>query len=181
MPIESGEALAVPFLKAIVLSPDRRAFLLQRRAKPGDRYHGFYELPGGRLRQGESLHEALARELREEAALELRELLGSAEPETVDRFGGRARVARPLAVVETLNAGRVIVGFYFACLADGIPRRTDEGDDHVWMTPEDAAPWWRIPAGSDPVRLGDDRELSTLDAVALRHAFPNGLLELFRR
>ena len=45
-------------------------FLLAKRPK-GKPYEDYWEFPGGKLEQGESVHQALARELREELGIEI--------------------------------------------------------------------------------------------------------------
>lgn len=58
----------VPVVAAIVRR-EGRVLLAQR---PDHKRHGLmWEFPGGKLRPGESVHEALARELREELGVEL--------------------------------------------------------------------------------------------------------------
>ena len=150
------ERCALPFVKAIVCREGR--LLLQRRRK-ADRYHAFWELPGGRVRAEESTLEALARELREEAGLELTRVLGQVDFAGVDRFGGRASLLQPLAVVEAPTSEQLVIGHYFACEATGEPSATDEGEQHRWITP---------PALRRELDEGID--LATLDAVALRSA-----------
>jgi 8-oxo-dGTP diphosphatase len=49
---------------AVLLRPDGEVLLAQR--PPGKPYEGYWEFPGGKLEPGESPHDALVRELREE-------------------------------------------------------------------------------------------------------------------
>lgn len=54
---------------AIVLSRYEEVLLLER--APHESYPGLWELPGGKVRDGEAVHRALRRELREETGLNL--------------------------------------------------------------------------------------------------------------
>lgn len=65
---------------AVILRPDA-SFLLGQRP-PGKVYAGYWEFPGGKVEPGEPLQAALARELREELAIEVR----NAYPWIVQRF-----------------------------------------------------------------------------------------------
>ncbi|MBN1243223.1 MAG: NUDIX domain-containing protein [Spirochaetales bacterium] len=61
---DDGEVLVV----GAVVERDGRLFLARRAA--GERHGGRWELPGGKVERGESPERALARELREELAVE---------------------------------------------------------------------------------------------------------------
>lgn len=130
------ERFAIPFVKAVVLDPPGRRFLLQKRVKEGDPYEGFWELPGGKMRLGETAESALRRELLEETGLTLRQLLGQRGPELTDSFGRSARILTPLITVEIVSGPWPLLGNYFACLTDGDPLKTAEGDEHRLITPE---------------------------------------------
>ncbi|MCC7140720.1 MAG: NUDIX domain-containing protein [Candidatus Eisenbacteria bacterium] len=93
------EVPPILFVKLVVCDGAGR-LLLQRRRKD-DRYLGFWELPGGRVRAGETLLAAARRELLEETGLELERLLAQSGREERDRFGGVAREVNPLVTVET--------------------------------------------------------------------------------
>ncbi len=168
------ERLAIPFVKAIVLSPDRSQFLLQRRVKE-DPYHGFWELPGGRMRMGETVEDCLRREVHEEAGIRIRSVLGQTGEQITDRFGRTARRVRPLVTVEVAGAGALagpgIVGNYFACLADGDPHPTEEGGEHRLLTPAAFAAEFLDPGGAGGC--------ATLDLLAMRIILAEKKLEPF--
>jgi len=136
-PGAAGEAFAVPFVKALAIPPGGGRFLLQRRAKTGDPYCGFWELPGGRMRWGETIEAALRREIREETGLRLLRVLGPEGAPRTDRFGRTARRIEPLAVVEVVSGPWPFVGLYFACATEGDPAATEEGEAHRYVTPEE--------------------------------------------
>ena len=54
---------------AVLVRRDGKVLLAQR--LPGTTYSGYWEFPGGKLEAGESAHDALARELREELDIEV--------------------------------------------------------------------------------------------------------------
>lgn len=165
------ERFAVPFVKALVLAPDGR-FLLQRRAKTGDPYEGFWELPGGKMRHGETVEEALSRELREEAGLALREVLGQPGRLEEDRFGRAGRALAPLAVVEVASGPWPFLGLYFACHASGEPGASAEGDSHRYLTPEGFFREFLAPGASGPC--------ATLDRAAMRQILHEKRLDVLR-
>ena len=65
----SGQAALVEVAAAVILRPDH-SFLLGQRPS-GKVYAGYWEFPGGKVEPGETPHDALARELREELAIEV--------------------------------------------------------------------------------------------------------------
>ncbi len=99
---------------AVILAPDGRVLLAQRPA--GKAYAGYWEFPGGKLEPGESVREALIRELSEELGIEVLD----AAPWLVQRY------VYPHAAVE-LNFCRV---FAF----EGEPFGHD-GQAFCWQTP----------------------------------------------
>ena len=65
----AAPAALVEVAAAVILRPDG-SFLLGQRP-PGKVYAGYWEFPGGKVEAGEPLHDALARELREELGIEV--------------------------------------------------------------------------------------------------------------
>jgi len=61
------------FFAVKALIPDGDLILIVRRSERARGHHGLWELPGGRLEFGETPEEAIVREVREEAGLEIRE------------------------------------------------------------------------------------------------------------
>lgn len=165
------ERFAVPFAKGLVFRPGSDQFLLQRRVKPGDTYFGFWEVPGGRIREGESVLDGLAREVREETGIVEITWLGQADEVLSDRFGGRVRALSPLATVEILHHSRPVFGHYFVGETREQPVPTEEARDHRWVTPEQFRQEF-LEVSSD------ERQCTTVDAMALRILLEGRLAEL---
>jgi ADP-ribose pyrophosphatase YjhB (NUDIX family) len=99
--------------------------LIVRRARPPA--HGLYTLPGGVVELGESTHEAVIREVREETGLLI-------EPVTL--AGHRDVIARD-------QTGRIERHFVILCFAarwrSGEPVLNDELSEAEWRTPSELA------------------------------------------
>ena len=93
--------------------------LLTRRARSPAK--GFYSLPGGRVEFGESLHQALNREVDEETGLTI-EIIGLA--------GWRE------VLPATAGAGHYLIMSFAARWAAREPVLNDELDDYRWIAPD---------------------------------------------
>ncbi|TFV69694.1 NUDIX domain-containing protein [Bradyrhizobium frederickii] len=93
--------------------------LLTRRARSPAK--GFYSLPGGRVEFGESLHQALSREVDEETGLRI-EIVGLAG----------WREVLPAAP----GAGHYLIMSFAARWVAREPVLNDELDDHRWIAPD---------------------------------------------
>ena len=68
LPREGGDARkVVEVAVGVLIQPDGRFLLTSR--PPGKVYEGYWEFPGGKLEPGESIEQALRRELQEEIGL----------------------------------------------------------------------------------------------------------------
>lgn len=110
--------------------------LLVRRARSPAK--GFYSLPGGRVELGESLHQALTREVDEETGLAV-EIVGLAG----------WREVLPAAA----GAGHYLIMSFAARWVAREPVLNDELDDFSWIAPDDLA------------RLGDLKLTGGLEEV----------------
>jgi ADP-ribose pyrophosphatase YjhB (NUDIX family) len=97
-------------------------FLVVRRANAPGR--GLYSVPGGRVEHGETLHQAVAREVREETALTI-DIVGFAGWREVlpDPAAGRAGHYVVMSFAARWHAGEVVLN--------------EELDDFRWIAPED--------------------------------------------
>ena len=93
--------------------------LLTRRARSPAK--GFYSLPGGRVEFGESLHQALAREIDEETGLDI-DIIGLAG----------WREVLPAAA----GAGHYLIMSFAARWVAREPVLNDELDDYRWIAPQ---------------------------------------------
>jgi 8-oxo-dGTP diphosphatase len=94
-----------------------RVLLLRRAKSPG---HGFWSLPGGRVEFGESLHTALAREVDEEAGLEIDIVALAGWREVLPGAGG---------------GGHYLIMSFAARWRANEVRLNEEHDDFRWVEP----------------------------------------------
>ena len=97
---------------------DGKILLVRRARSPAK---GFYSLPGGPVEFGETLHQALHREVDEETALKI-EIVGLA--------GWRE------VVPGTTDGGHYLIMSFAARWAAGEPDLNDEHDDFRWIEPD---------------------------------------------
>ncbi|WP_425992019.1 NUDIX hydrolase [Afipia sp. DC4300-2b1] len=111
---------------------DGKILLVRRAREPAK---GVYTFPGGRVEFGESLHEALAREVREETGLriEIVALIGYREA-LPPRTGGHGHF--------------VVLPFAARWVANEIALN-DELDDAKWLSPREAVHGLRVTQGLD--------------------------------
>ncbi len=102
---------------AVVLRGDGAVLLVRRATPPA---MGTWTLPGGKVEAGETLEEAVVREVAEETGLDV----------------------TPHAIVETIELAREgysyrIVDFVCRYSSDTLPRAADDVDAVRWVFPED--------------------------------------------
>ncbi|MDX2344203.1 MAG: NUDIX hydrolase [Acidimicrobiia bacterium] len=132
VPSMAGEALVVPNVAAIVLSQDRAQMLLQRRDKVGEPVRGRLEIPGGRWGAGEAPEDAVAREVREEAGIELVEPVAGVSRLELGEHKSCGAV-HPVAVVNGLDGTYPSLHVVFECIGAGEPRpQPGETADPRW-------------------------------------------------
>jgi 8-oxo-dGTP diphosphatase len=99
--------------------------LIVRRARPPA--EGLYTLPGGGVEAGETLHEAVRREVQEETGLAIAPVALAGYREAIKRDGDR--VARHFVIMA------------FACRwLSGEPALNEELTDARWLAPAEIAP-----------------------------------------
>ena len=110
-------ALRPQLAVSAVIFRDGKVLLVRRSRSPGK---GFYSLPGGRVEHGESLQQALAREVDEETGLRI-DIVGLA--------GWREVLPGATA------GGHYVIMSFAARWAALEPVLNDEHDDYKWLEP----------------------------------------------
>lgn len=126
--------------KAIVVDGNGRALVLKQSDEEDVSYAGRYHAPGGEVEPGESLHDALQREVREETGLSIKigDLL------TVDEWQTHIR-----------GKDYQCFGVFYICTLDG-PAEVAHGPEHTasaWVTAEEAATMDILPPAKELIQL----------------------------
>ena len=114
-----------------VIVKDGKAIIIKRANEP---YKGQWSIPGGRVELGESLHDAVRREMREETGLEVE--VGP----LIDVFE-RIQVEQPSGPAESGHSVRyhfVIIDYLCTC-SGGTLCAGDDAADAKWVTIEELA------------------------------------------
>ena len=120
-----------PPLDVAVAVIERAGQLLISQRLPDDSFGGFWEFPGGKLKEGESMEEGLTREIQEE-------------------LGVRITVGIRRMVIEHRYPGRTIRLHCFDCrLLDGEPRPVECADCR-WVQPHELEQF-KFPPASRPL------------------------------
>jgi 8-oxo-dGTP pyrophosphatase MutT (NUDIX family) len=123
VPTSGGENVMVPVIRGIVRCvDDPERILLQRRAGPQETVRGMLEIPGGRWRAAEPPGDAIEREVREEAGVELVAIHGI----RLDEIDARRTIAslEPLVVVAGVSGA--FPAIHVVLIADGRGTPRDE-------------------------------------------------------
>ena len=105
---------------ALIRSPDRRVLLIQTH-----KWRGMWGVPGGKLEYGESLKEALRREVSEETGLRLTRIYWGPVQEAIQS-------------PEFYKDAHFVLLNFIALTDDVQVTLNDEAQAHVWVTPEEA-------------------------------------------
>ena len=109
--------------------------LLQTRQKPGgDETNGKLEIPAGKIREYESVWDALRREVREETGLRITEISGEETVLPMHSCGAETIAVEPFCVTQNLSGAYSILLLTFVCRAEGeLLARTEETEDIRWV------------------------------------------------
>lgn len=117
-----GEALLGNYnigICAKIVNAQGKTLLIQRSA--GDNYEDIWEIPGGGVDPGESLEQALAREVNEETGLTVEKII-----RYIDYFD-----------FHNIETGRSKRKFCFEVLVSGYPTISHEHSGFKWFSPDD--------------------------------------------
>ncbi|MFA6602879.1 MAG: NUDIX domain-containing protein [Candidatus Shapirobacteria bacterium] len=132
LPKLGDESLTIPFVGAIIEN-EAQEILVQIRNKQSDlKFSGTIEIPGGKLRAGESVYETLRREVFEESGMEITSILN--DENTQHSFSNEmsSDVISPFCVTQSPEGP--FIGLIFRCKAKGKPaKETNETKNCQWI------------------------------------------------
>ena len=135
------ERFAIPAVGAIIVKEieGEEYILVQNRKKnKGDGMDGLLEIPAGKVREYESIFEALRREVREETGLQIAKINEEADSRFLNVDGKETIAFLPYCVTQNLTEAYSIILSTFLCEADGeMLERTDETENIRWMRREE--------------------------------------------
>lgn len=131
------ETFAIPAVGAIIVKRvgNEEFILVQNRKKNGsDGTDGLLEIPAGKIREYESIFDALRREVWEETGLHLTAVRGEEDSVFLDVAGNKTIVFSPYCVTQNLSGAYSIILSTFLCEAEGeLLERTNETENIRWM------------------------------------------------
>lgn len=132
-----AETFAIPAVGAIIVKKvqDDEFILVQNRNKNnGDGIDGLLEIPAGKIREYESIFEALQREVWEETGLHLTVIQGKETSRFLDVDGNKTIMISPYCVTQNLSGAYSLILSTFLCEAEGeLLERTNETENIRWM------------------------------------------------
>lgn len=109
-----------PTVGALIMNPDGKILLFK-----SHKWHGKYVVPGGHIELGETLEQALRREIREETGLEIHD---------IEFIGPTEFIFDPAYYKK-----RHFIFLDFFCRTNGRDvELNEEAEEFVWVMPEDA-------------------------------------------
>ena len=131
------EKFAIPAVGAIIVKKvgDEEFILVQNRKKNnGDGMDDLLEIPAGKIREYESIFEALRREVWEETGLHITTIQGEDASRFLDVVGNKTIVFSPYCVTQNLSGAYSIILSTFLCEAEGkLLERTNETENIRWV------------------------------------------------
>ena len=131
------EKFAIPAVGAIIVKKvgDEEFILVQNRKKNnGDGMDDLLEIPAGKIREYESIFEALRREVWEETGLHITTIQGEDTSRFLDVVGNKTIVFSPYCVTQNLSGAYSIILSTFLCEAEGkLLERTNETENIRWV------------------------------------------------
>ncbi|WP_261129280.1 NUDIX hydrolase [Bacillus sp. Marseille-Q3570] len=110
--------------------------LVQMRDKPNQ--PKALELPGGRIEEYESIHDALHREVFEETGLKIMKIKQGTNQMIYSNNGTTIEGLTPFFVYQTIQGPVDSIGFIFRCaVEEGELTANDEATGHQWMCIDD--------------------------------------------